>query len=555
MTFAAPPDTVEWATWGYPYSFMMKYQRSVNDTALLHGDFETYYAGNLVIKGRFNNRKKDGLWEHFDPRTGTKTSAGYYRGGFRNGRWEFFTIDGFRKATKDYASGMPVGMHTSYFNNGAPRLELALRNDTALTSLTLFYPWGDTLLTRGCVYGGDSALCTHRSYYRKGPRHEVYTFITHRHNETVETLLRWGHDYLADVFMLDPTHDTFLAGELTRMHGSYRRYHPTGRLWEQHYYESGRLINVLATYSRWGRIKFGGSFYEGTGTVVRYSSKGDTARVETFVHGVRHGPARYYEPRNRKRAEGFYLNGQPAARWSLRGPDQSLRGFIRFETPDSAVSEGLRKAYTPRHIGAYVNGLRQGKWVFFDYYGDTLSVEHYDRGILHGPYRLYTTGALERSGRYRDGVPDGEWLTYNRSRKVTYRMDYEALSAAQSEYEPAHRLELNFPIYTRFQPRAKVVDAELLPEIAFMPWEGVVEGRRMQMRAIAGRADGDVIFAVDVEDTGHITGIRSLKSSHPEFYNAAAGFVGVMPYMIPASFEGLPRHSRRLVSFYFDELR
>jgi antitoxin component YwqK of YwqJK toxin-antitoxin module len=555
LMLCAPTDTIEWSEWGDARGFLMKYQRSVNDTTLLHGRFETFLEGRLVMKGQFHTRRKDGLWEHFHPVTGKPAARGYYRRGLRNGRWEFYSVDGVLKSTKDYKNGLPAGYHTSYYANGKPRMLLSLRNDTAITEVVLFYPEGDTLLRRSFVYGDTLVRCAHQSYYRKGPRFEAYTFTLDPDHPVIAQRLKWGFDYLADVVLADPTTDYFLPSTVMALDGSYRRFHSNGRQWEHRVYENNRLINVLGSHNRWGRLRNNGDFVNGNGQLIRYADHGDTARVEHYRNGLRHGPARYYEPRLRKRAEGHFLDGKPSGTWLHRGADQSVRLIITYHTPDSATSRAIPKAAVTAHEGSYVNGVRQGKWVFYDYYGDTLTVEHYRQGLPHGPFRQYTLGVLEREGNFIDGVPDGLWHTYNRNGKITWIENFSAQSGYDNELAPPYRLEFDYPVHSKFAYSMSRSEPSIVQQMGNVPWEIVINNRRVAMFATAGRQDGDVVFALDVEDTGHVYAVRSLKSSHPDYYQAALDFVGVMPYMTPATFEGMPRESRAIISFYFDEIR
>lgn len=555
----APPDTIEWGSWGSPELFLMRFQRSTNDSTILHGDYEVTFAGRLLIKGALNRSLKHGVWEHYHPVSRRLMAVGLYSYGVREGTWEYYNTDGSLRATKVFERGRPTETQTAYARDGQKRIELGYDAQGLIDDITLYYPNGDTLMRRTCVNSeGCISRCVNRSYYFKGPRFENYSYTLDRCNQEVEDGLRRGDDYLSSFFMLDPGRDTYLARNIVRYDGAYRKYHNNGRLWEQHYYEDGRLINVLATYNRGGRVRDGGTITEGTGALFRYSAKGDTARVEYYVDGLRNGPARYYEPRNRKRAEGFYENNQPSGRWKLRGQDQRVRVLIDFLSPDSAQSTGVRRTQIKGHEGMYVDFMRQGKWVFYDFYGDTASIEYYDKGLLNGPFRLFNNGTIERSGAFKDGVPDGEWLTYNRSGKVTWQEVYDA-SEGDGDIAPAYRLELDYPIHDRFRDAERsfepeLLEARLLPDYTSIPWEGNIDGRRTFMSAVAGRSDGAVIFAVDVEDTGHIYNIECVKSSRSEYYTAAADFLGMMPFMFPSVYAGLPRNSRQVISFYFTEI-
>src|SRR5262245_26488290 len=87
---------------------------------------------------------------------------------------------------------------------------------------------------------------------------------------------------------------------------------------------------------------------------------------------------------------------------------------------------------TPRHPaevevarGRHTGGERHGRWCIYAPYGRLIEEQHWDRGVLDGPY--YAWGAYEArtAGAYEDGQPHGEWTVWGPTGAIDERGTYD----------------------------------------------------------------------------------------------------------------------------------
>ena len=557
LSLSAPPDSLEWATFGNGRGFYTVYERDVSDTTVLHGSYLVQFQGRKVVAGSFFENRKNGLWEHYDHTTGKLTARGYYTGGSRSGRWEFYTFDGFRKATKDYDFGKIVGEQVSYYVNGKPRLIVDQPLDTVVRAVKVLYPDGDTLLRRTYRPDGDFYRVDHVSYYERGPRYEEYSFLLRKSDSLlIDYGAKW-HDYLVDIALIDPVRRHRLARSLSLFDGAYRKYHPNGRLWEQEYYEKGVIINKMSTYNQRGKPVDCGDYEDGNGTLVRLQERGDTTSVETFRNGLLEGPARYFYERNVVRAKGHYRKGVPVGRWTLHQNDGNLSEELYFHTPDSVSTKGARQSYFPGFTGLYLDGRVHGQWVFTNALNDTTEVITFKNGLLHGYYCLYDAGLRYVCGELVGGVKRGSWPTYNRSGKVTYERNFDPVfTTGELRIRPKDDFVIDFPVLTSFKSARAVQDVEPIELLQTNPPEAIkIDDHTFTVDFRVGRFDGDANFIVEVEDTGHVTAIWFQMASREDFSELALGYLQRMTCFKPFAIEGLPRHTRVPIAFYFTEIR
>lgn len=88
----------------------------------------------------------------------------------------------------------------------------------------------------------------------------------------------------------------------------------------------------------------------------------------------------------------------------------------------------LRQYYSNMQVrceGASVDGLRQGRWVYYHPDGNLQAEATYVAGLEEGPYRVYReNGAPYYIGQYKDGVPTGTWEVYDPEGNLVQKTEY-----------------------------------------------------------------------------------------------------------------------------------
>lgn len=547
-------DSLEWAEWGDPERFLIRFQRSKADTTLLHGRFTVRFQGNTVIDGSFKRNRKAGEWSFFDPETGARSASGNYLGGMQHETWTYASNEGTPRAEKTFYFGDLQGPAKSYYTNGNLRATFRHLNENKLSSLVYFYPNGDTAVYRSFNTDTHPWRAQHRSFYRKGPRYENYSYLIDTTSST-----RWitALDPVVHFFCSSPLDDALLPDALLSLDGTYRKYHSTGYQWELFAYVRDTLDAVFSVNNQWGEpVDYGGYGLRpnapASGALIRYHATGDTASVEHYVKGVRQGAARYYDENERKLAKGYFTDGYPSGEWTFYDRDSRPQAIHRFVGRDSIFVEVTRRNDIRDSEGLYVNRLKEGTWVTYDFYGDTAEVSSFTGGMRDGAFRSYLNGARRKSGYYRENVRTGLWATYNNFGKVSWSDTLPDVRTS-GKYGSAAFYELSFPVRSTFDHRTFYETAQLLP-IFNEPFLRIIDGKAYNVTMQAGRDDGEAVFALYVEDTGHVVGLESVKFNRDEWYKTGLLALQQIPYLKPASLQGVPKRSIQLISFYFEPL-
>lgn len=541
-------DSLEWATWGHPRGFLIHFQREKRDTTKLEGRFEVAYTGREVMSGQFTESKKTGFWQFYHPENGLLSAEGHYVSGQPHGDWRYYRIDGQLKSSKTYAFGEPREISRSYYDGGSLRAEVLYDDQGRPVQLTYFYDNGDTAMQRTINHDNSPVEITHRSFYKRGPRFEEYRF-------SIASEATFTTDY-SNPFVLftltDPEYDALLHEKGIVFNGSFRRYHSSGYLWEHLYFVNDTLDACYAINNQWGTPQDRGTFRSGTGSLVRYHRDNDTARVEHYTNGLRNGEARYYNEGGQLLASGSFRAGHPKGDWRFYDRDGRVRETHHFISSDSIEISATQRSNFPDLKGLYVNRMKESQWINFDFYGDTASVENYHRGLREGSYRSYLQGALHQQGFYRENIPTGEWVTYNNQGRISWRDSLPEVTSS-GKFTNGAFYELFFPLSSSFRFSPILHTACVLP-LQEEPFVRFIDGQPFEVTLKAGRDDGEAVFALHVEPTGHVVGLDMVRFNHPEFYLTGLFTLQQIPYLSPATLEGVPIKSIQLISFYFTPL-
>ncbi|MGQ1889590.1 tetratricopeptide repeat protein [Thermophagus sp. OGC60D27] len=384
-----------------------------------------YDEGNIYSIGNFNQEKKEeGLWIYFH-NNGEMMAKGVFVNGEKDGKWEYFYRNGQIKESETYQNGNLHGTYYSFHENGNKKLEVNYTNGNIIGDVKWFDPFG--LIS--------------------------------------EQLAFKDNNYNGPVKIFYPNNG--LKGKYINSNGSpdgeYQSFHPNGTLLSKQYFSEGQLSGeYLESFSN-GKLSVRGHYDADnkTGEWRFYYPNGNIKTIENYQNGKPIG-----------KFQQFYSNGQVEAEYHFNSEGE-LNGSYKYFTPKGdfyleetyengklvAVSsfnrlgEIINKAGSPdgsfevtlfgpdvRKLarGAYSNGKRTGKWVFFYKNGNVSqesifndgqivgkqtvyfpnetikAVYHYNNeGLLDGLYEeYYKNGNIKSRGYYKDGQQDGAWDNY-----------------------------------------------------------------------------------------------------------------------------------------------
>jgi antitoxin component YwqK of YwqJK toxin-antitoxin module len=98
---------------------------------------------------------------------------------------------------------------------------------------------------------------------------------------------------------------------------------------------------------------------------------------------------------------------------------------------------------TVKTKGQYLNGKKEGLWVYTTPEGEKEREEHYAADILNGPVVKYSDGIIRESVEYRDDAKNGEFKEYDADGKLMRKGTYEdgKLHGMIEEYYPGGQLK------------------------------------------------------------------------------------------------------------------
>ena len=177
------------------------------------------------------------------------------------------------------------------------------------------------------------------------------------------------------------------------------------------------------------------------GEAISYYDNGKTEQIASFVNDMPHGPVIAFYPDSVLRYIKEYNMGVPHGRFYLfhRNGCAASEDYYKNGQHDSISRVWDAVSCNLISEASWSNGKKQGAFIQYNAFGDTLRIENYDNGTLEGRYlelREVPNSAtkrielkIESEGNYRDGLKFGPWkhgmVSHYQQREGTYDDDGE----------------------------------------------------------------------------------------------------------------------------------
>jgi antitoxin component YwqK of YwqJK toxin-antitoxin module len=177
------------------------------------------------------------------------------------------------------------------------------------------------------------------------------------------------------------------------------------------------------------------------GEAISYYDNGKTEQIASFVNDLPHGPVIAFYPDSVLRYIKEYNMGVPHGRFYLfhRNGCAASEDYYKNGQHDSISRVWDAVSCNLISEASWSNGKKQGAFIQYNAFGDTLRIENYDNGTLEGRYlelREVPNSAtkrielkIESEGNYRDGLKFGPWkhgmVSHYQQREGTYDDDGE----------------------------------------------------------------------------------------------------------------------------------
>ncbi len=232
-------------------------------------------------------------------------------------------------------------------------------------------------------------------------------------------------------------HETWVRGQ---KNGAYDYHYPDGALKSRGTFTCDELDGLIE-----GFYAFGGKQYEVNyalgvrhGWSVTYYENGAREQETYFENGLPHGEVVAYYKDSTYRYIRDYEHGMQQGRNYVahRSGCPGIEEYYKKGQLDS-----VRRTFDPvlcslLEEGWYTQGQKDGSFYTFGFFGDTLTVATYEKGVLNGPYRiakehwdaekLKNVWDIEEQGQYVSGELDGHWkhgfVSHYQQREGSYEL-------------------------------------------------------------------------------------------------------------------------------------
>jgi len=205
--------------------------------------------------------------------------------------------------------------------------------------------------------------------------------------------------------------------------GNWKTFYPTGLIWTECKYLNDKPDGYYKEYSPKGEllkvIKYvNGEIQKNAPEMITMDTRnefyenGKVKSSGTYKQGIAEGLTKYYDDKGNITGAKIFRSGQMAS-----------EGVI----DEKGLQQGIWKEFYPtgelKSQGAYINGKKTGKWMYYFQNGKTEQTGSYNKnGKPEGNWVwYYETGNILREETFINGLPEGEMREYTDSGKVITR--------------------------------------------------------------------------------------------------------------------------------------
>ncbi|MBU0765424.1 MAG: TonB family protein [Bacteroidetes bacterium] len=254
-----------------------------NSPDVKQGHYNYFFRARNMIRGNYDNGKKEGEWIYYNFR-GQKIISGNYHLDEKNGTWQYFA-DNRRICEMYYENGLPSGTWFSFFPN-------------------------DSVLS----------VIPHKNHKKQGRQ------ITYYEDRSVKSIATYINDTLHGEykkFYPDGQPCMEIRFQMGKPDSLFRMYYNNKQLFIEAEYDKGRLISVNDLYQRKGIPLEIGTFANGNGNLNIYNFQAEDsvklyceAKAE-YVNGYKSGRYIEFKESGSLYQTGIFDNGVRCGTWKV----------------------------------------------------------------------------------------------------------------------------------------------------------------------------------------------------------------------------------------------
>ena len=377
-----------------------------------HGPEIKYHLnGKVSSKINYANGQLNGDYTTFYS-NGKPMEVGQTLNGSYERNWKSYYDDGTIKIEYEYDRGELNGIYNYYDTDGKIHYEYEYRKGEVL-AFKFFDKLGNTI-KEGRKKGGE--------FY--------YTGYSPQGNITSEGLydLKGGNKGIWKFYSTN--------GSLTdqgeyldnKIQGEYKSYYKNGNIRAITPYKNDTLSGYYVDYHKNGKISTQGWYKNNTqhGEWRSYALDG-TISIINFLHkGSLHGEQQYFSGDGKLSQITKYEYDENIIESYF---DESGKVFEKINFNDKigsyekVISHFNKK---PKIKITYLNGIKHGSYVYFDFYGRKKTSGEYLNGEQHGKWTWYhDNGTVESTSTYVIGKLHGEYISFYENGQIESKYYYD----------------------------------------------------------------------------------------------------------------------------------
>lgn len=441
------------------YDMPLKYEGKVQKANRRFSayDFSWFAIGDLINNAEtdeVSNRK--GYWEYFY-RNGELETSGEYVAGEKDGIWDEFNKEGDRIHTYTYDNGKFVQMK-DFEINGKLQMVRNVKNFELTDSFNSYYPDG---VPKRLIYmpKGIKSNGTIAYYHTNG----ALMYETDLKNFDLNSYLKQKDKRGNLIYEVD-----FKDG---KEEGEIKDYYRTGELFLKGQYKDGEKEGEWTYFNREGKktAVFNYSKGEKDGKQTYYFDNGEISSYVNYRDGEKDGESITYQKNGKMELKEKFDDGELEY---IECFDKEGKSIYKKNVGSSTTLKTTHTNGTVRATGKMRDGVKSGKWKYYNEYGvlteeseysdgktDGKVTTYYGSGLKYAEYfmkegdyngkyiNFWPNGKKKSEGYYVDDEKVGEWLRFYPNGKLSSKSYFVEGDLYGFQYSYDVKGKLNSNIY------------------------------------------------------------------------------------------------------------
>lgn len=331
---------------------------------------------------------------------------------FYNGPWKTYYKDGTLQSNFTYNKGFIDGLYKNFDTDGKLYYEYLYRKGEIIEYK--YYNKEGGILSEGRKKGGEFQFRGHHAngnilskglYDIKGGKESAWEFFSKNGVLT--------------------SRGNYSDNKIT---GQYIAYHNNGEIESETNYKNDSLSGYYADYYKNGQLKRQGWNKGGSahGEWRSYYVDGTLEIINFYYKDKLHGLQKYYSVEGNLERTYVYKFGELLSEIYFDHNGNPLDEInYKPETNNFTIEYVFENKKTNSQI-EYVNGVKHGKYIGYDFYGNIALEGNYINGSQNGKWTwYYENGNIESIRNYLNGNLNGESIDYFEDRTLKNNMLYE----------------------------------------------------------------------------------------------------------------------------------